>query len=104
MLKILFIIFFVTPVKPDLIGQNRLANNRHIKDLQKYHNFQTIRFEPSSLTFPCLLGMALVKRSYVTVDQKLMVLKICTETLMLKKLQLSARGELWTEHHRNALQ
>ena len=96
MLKILIIIFFVTPVKLDLIGQNRLANNRHIKDLQKY-NFQTAR------DFPCLLGMALVKRSNVTVEQKLMVLKICTETLVLKKLQLSARGELWTEHHRNAL-
>lgn len=97
MLMILFIIFFVTPVKTDMIGQNRLANNRHIKDLRKYHNFQTRR------DFPCLLGMALVKRSNITVEQKLMVLKICTETLMLKKLQLSARGEVWTEHHRNAL-
>ena len=94
---IIFIIFFVTPVKPDLIGQNRLANNRHIMNLQKYYSFQTSR------DFPCLLGMALVKRSNVTVQQKLMVLKICTKTLLLKKLQNSARGEVWTEHHRNAL-
>ena len=97
MLIIIFIIFFVTPVKPDLIGQNRLANNRHIKDLQKYHRIQTRR------DLPCLIGMALVKRPNVTVQQKLMVLKICTKTLLLKKRQLSASGEVWTEHHRNAL-